>query len=412
MVRIALISDIHFGKDARTMEFSVPGESCGGNTEGAASLTDGLVDVLQSMNVEYIFVAGDLTSVGSPQEFFYCEKKLIEIINRVNIPIDNLIVGVGNHDIDWKIAKLSEGYQNGASEETVQIVKNGYDRIAGNASLYNLNSIGAQRYLNERGDIPFTGVIEREDFILFILNSGWCCTPEKLGGMLTQQQVEWFREQASRYRDDQRWKIVMLHHHPRAYENPIKTKNKENISLLEEGAELINIAGEYHIDLILHGHRHHPRAETMCVGDWDYPVAFICAGSLSVSPIDRNGGDIPNTLHIIELADNPRAIYLYNYEYSSGSGWIRSTNFRQDNPMDYIMLLGCSFRIEERRRAIIELAATHGSNEIVWAELDDCLKSLSAEKLLKMMIETLADTHRVTGEFFRNPVYILDKKLL
>ena len=72
MVRIAILSDIHFGKFSRTKELAVPGEAIQDETSGAAPLVDGMVQILKEMKVEYIFIAGDLTSVASPQEFYYC----------------------------------------------------------------------------------------------------------------------------------------------------------------------------------------------------------------------------------------------------------------------------------------------------------------------------------------------------
>ena len=49
-MKIALISDIHFGKDSRTKEFSVPGEEVFDETTGAVSLEQGLIDVLKDSN--------------------------------------------------------------------------------------------------------------------------------------------------------------------------------------------------------------------------------------------------------------------------------------------------------------------------------------------------------------------------
>lgn len=45
MIRIAVISDIHFGKFSRTIEFAVPGEGVQDENRGAVSLKKGLVKV-------------------------------------------------------------------------------------------------------------------------------------------------------------------------------------------------------------------------------------------------------------------------------------------------------------------------------------------------------------------------------
>ena len=59
MTRIALISDIHFGKFSRTKEFSVPGEMLQDKNQGAISLQDGLIKIFKEMCVNYLFIAGD-----------------------------------------------------------------------------------------------------------------------------------------------------------------------------------------------------------------------------------------------------------------------------------------------------------------------------------------------------------------
>ena len=76
-MRIALISDMHFGYFSRTAEFSVPGEPIQDESKGGHSLESELKDLLKDNGVEYLFVAGDMTSKGSPQEFHYCERKIL-----------------------------------------------------------------------------------------------------------------------------------------------------------------------------------------------------------------------------------------------------------------------------------------------------------------------------------------------
>lgn len=55
MIRIALISDIHYGKLSRTKEFSVPGEPIKDENFGGESLTESLITVLKE-KMHSIFV--------------------------------------------------------------------------------------------------------------------------------------------------------------------------------------------------------------------------------------------------------------------------------------------------------------------------------------------------------------------
>ena len=125
MITIGFISDIHYGELARSKEFTLPNQAPKGATQNEASITDGLVQLFLENRVQYLFVGGDLTSRARPQEFFHCEKKIVEIAEKANIPLQNVIVGIGNHDIDWQIAKLEALYRDSGEEEH-NIAKEGY----------------------------------------------------------------------------------------------------------------------------------------------------------------------------------------------------------------------------------------------------------------------------------------------
>jgi hypothetical protein len=79
MTKIALISDIHFGKYARSKEFCPDGIQLQDNTLGASPIKEGLVKVLKEEKIDYLFVAWDLTSTGSPLEYDECYSTLLSI---------------------------------------------------------------------------------------------------------------------------------------------------------------------------------------------------------------------------------------------------------------------------------------------------------------------------------------------
>ena len=91
MIRIALISDIHFGKDARSKEYALPEQNINGEIKNAVLLTESAINVLKKQRIDYLFISGDLTSIGSPVEFYYCEKKINEIVEAVGISKEHVI---------------------------------------------------------------------------------------------------------------------------------------------------------------------------------------------------------------------------------------------------------------------------------------------------------------------------------
>lgn len=336
-MKIALISDIHFGKDSRTKEFSVPGEEVFDETTGAVSLEQGLIDVLKANEAEYLFIAGDLTSVGSPQEYFYCEKKMLEIAEKSNIPIENIVCSLGNHDVDWYVSNLynEQCKDKSLSNDVVAVIKNGYKQLSAFTPYINLKNIG--RY-NEEVALPNVYVKEAPDFIVFVLNTSWDCNPDQTivsHGKLSDEQIRWFDNAAQQYGDDNRYKIVLMHHHPHQYSYAV---HYFDCSMIEDGDEFLAVAARNKINLILHGHRHHPTTKTIMQNGWSAPITFLCAGSLSVNYKQRS--ESPNTMHIIDIKSDEKVIDLYNYEYSSSEGWKPFGKYSNEKPLDSKMHLG------------------------------------------------------------------------
>lgn len=399
MVRIALISDIHFGQYSRTDELSVPGEPIKDENAGGISLTESLISVLKEKNIQYLFIAGDLTSLGSPQEFSHCEKALLNIAEKAGISNDKIILGLGNHDVDWNIADLHLKYEDKPADFPHKLVKDKYREIAASASLASMKHL---KQLSCNGPVPYSGVVENEHFIMFVLNSGCHCTRDQSfsRGKLDVNQLDWFELNVKKYNNDNRWKIVMMHHHPFNYSFPVIGPD---VSTLEEGSRFLDIAGQNGIRLVLHGHRHHPRAETQMKSSWTYPITFICAGSLAVNSAHRCG-EIPNTIHIIELYTEVGVLELLSFQFSSAQGWIPIKNNCPETPIDPRMLLGKIFTEDERIRAIQALSdkslyENDGALELTWSNLDESLRFFPIDKLNELIKNQLPFDYKMIGNF-------------
>lgn len=392
MTRIALISDIHFGKFSRTLEFSVPGEPIKDENTGGESLKESVISLLKKENVEYLCITGDLTSLGTPQEFFFCEKMILEIAEALEIPKHNVIVGLGNHDIDWKISELYTEFDLSELDFPKELVQEKYQKIAARASEVNLTSISAPR---KRGPAPFTGIVENDSFVMFILNTGWYCTSDQKfsHGKLGEDQLKWFEINSQKYEKSDKWKIVLMHHHPFQYRYHIPTID---ISMLEEGSELLDIAGKNGFHLFLHGHRHHPKAETQLKNDWKNPITFVCAGSFAVNAKHRGGGSVPNTLHIIELTEETGVIKLMNFQYSPAKGWIPFTSNEPETPLDKTMMFGKLFSREIIDENIKKLST---GKELCWEDLDESLKFMPFNELNSRIEKLFDGTCKKIGNF-------------
>lgn len=407
MQKIGFISDIHFGELARSNEFTLPGQDAKGDTKGAASLSEGLARILKDNGVQYLFVGGDLTSRARPQEFFYCEKRILYIAQQAGIPRENIIWGIGNHDVDWRITKIADQYST-ENQEVYDVAKNAYRLIAANVAFHNLDELPK---LQEAGPVPLSGIVSNEDFIVFVLNSGLYCTHDQQysHGKLSEEQLKWFETMGKKYKNEDKWKIVLLHHHPHNYSYHIPGVD---ISTLEEGSNFADIAGSVGIDLVLHGHRHHPRAETDNKTQWDKAITFICGGSLSVNAEHRSNGDIPNTFHIIELTDDIGKLILRNYEYSAGEGWKPFSKNTPETPLEAEMKLGKVLSEKDAKQVISDMSNFEGnSHSLKWCDFSDDLHYWGYTKTNKLVQEILSPQFDVFGEFPKDVMLIRKEEM-
>lgn len=393
MTRAVILSDIHFGVFSRTNEFVVPGEKSQDDSTGDLSLEKGLIELIKEKKPTFIFIAGDLTSVASPQEFYYCKEKINAIADACGILKENVICCLGNHDIDWKITNLAEEACKDIELDDVKTkIKEGYQRIASFSSLCNIND-----YLNfeDRGPAPYNGVYCSEEFILFVLNSGWKSGPnqEYAHGKLSREQLEWFDSVSRKYKEDCRKKIVLMHHHSFKY---AYAEIVEDISQIEESAEFIDTAIKNGIDIIIHGHRHHPSIKTFQEASYK-PITFLCAGSLSVNAKHRRGGYYPNTVHFIDIDKACSFFTLYNYTYTGPEGW-KEMKYAPQTPLDYCMRIG---EIGSKEECINEIKKYSDKDieVIVWENLPHCMKLLLYNEASNMFYEQLHESHNLAGRF-------------
>lgn len=406
MTRIAILSDIHFGKFARCETFAVPGEAIQDNSVGDLPLEDGLVDLMQEMNPQYIFLAGDLTSIGEPQEFWYCERKIVSIADRVGINHGNIICCLGNHDIDWNISGIADQkIKEGTVEEVAKIIKAKYEKIAATSAINCLDEFEASSG-EKKGPAPYTGIYESDNFIVFVLNTGVFCTKEQAypHGKLSIEQLDWFKKESEAKKDISKVKIVLMHHHPINYAYPVPT---QDISVLEEGPEFVDIAIKNGINIVIHGHRHHPRVETV-QRNFGGPITFICAGSLAVNTMHRKNGEIPNTVHFLDIERERDFYVLHNFKYTGLEGW-KPMICSKVTPLDQVMNVGKIIPEKEINKLIEAYKDSPKSFiKIEWEQIDDCLKFMTYDSLNNKLRERLNDVYNINGRF-PEPVMLTKK---
>ena len=402
-VSFLVVSDVHFGKLAVSKDFSLP--DCAPALEcyqGGVPMKENLVATINGLSesFEAMLVSGDLTSVASPSEFHGSIAAMWELADQVGIPRSSVFFTFGNHDVDWRICALANGVPSLPKDER-------YHHIAASVGGLILNS----HQTIVPGPLPGTGVWKTEHVALFVANSGYYCRndQEYRHGKLGEDQFKWLEDELVKTPDDGRWRLLMVHHHPFNYAYP---HFSNDISCIEEGAELVDLIGKHGIDFIAHGHRHHPRIFTETRNGWKRPATFMCAGSLAVNQHHRNFGQIPNTFHIARLekrlSDGSAFGSLKTFEYANSDGW-RPIQHSKETPLDQIQSFGAfatKSDLETFARKVISdsLAKAVGPQSTVllpsFYELVPQLQCCSLQQLNELFKRLApAFSHKVIGRY-------------
>lgn len=377
-----LISDIHFGEASFSPDFTLADKPPKHQITNAIPMKNNLIDTLKDseLNLQAILVSGDLTSTGGPAEFCACIETVHEIGERLNINKENIFISFGNHDINWRISKL-------ASEDGYMLDKK-YHEVAGR-----VGHIFIKNMLPKIEEpTPGSGIYERDKFVLYVINSGFYCTHDQnyRHGFLGVEQIKWLEQTLTSYKEDPRWQILLLHHHAFNYAYPTQT---EDISCLEEGAELLELIGRSNLDIVCHGHRHHPIHQTMMRNEWCKPVTFLCAGSLSVNEVKRRLGEIPNLFHVVQMRLREKKIgtargSIKSYRYITSKGWI-PVEYSVEVPLEPNQPFGSisteSQQKDEVRRIIDELIKKNQDTNFIdmpnFTSLPHILQCIPSHKL-------------------------------
>lgn len=399
--KILVLSDIHIGSLSNSRGLGLDGEF--DESEYQRIAEDMEVAVRNSGFIPNLLIApGDLTSRGSPQEFLQSSSLINTIASKFRIDPSRVLLTYGNHDVDWKVSDLEQS--NGPKRDS-------YCRLGALSGSLFAPSAPPQIIGSEVG----SGIYKYDDLTLIMLNSGISCYPiadeekhEYHHGKLGTKQLQWLRSLSPAQIPRDRPCVLMIHHHLINIEYPIPIAD---ISTLEEGAEAISKIGSLGVDLVVHGHRHHPALFTTVQNAWKNPVTFLCAGSFGVGSSHRSWGKIPNTFHCVEF--NTKASkqniggIVITFEQLIGGSWglIKDGSYN-------VALDGCQCfgeistigEIEECVSTIIANAVEENLNAYCklppYESFDLKLKSLRVEQLNEILIKQAAKlNYQVTGAF-------------
>ncbi|MEN9306449.1 MAG: hypothetical protein RL173_381 [Fibrobacterota bacterium] len=395
-MRIALLSDIHFGKDGCSYDFSAIGDAIENIEYEKSDLKKSLFVELRKQSLDLILISGDITSTGSPSEFLSFKKFLEEMSIEVGVLRDRIVWIGGNHDV-WRVPIEKAGNVRGGSALDKERWSS-FQRVGSKIMDVILGS-PESNHSNTKAD-DFSTYYDFGEVGIFTLHSAFDADHlMNKYGRIGRDQLEWLDRALSQ--STCKWKIIMLHHHPIDYQWPIPYKD---MSSLEEGPEICLTASKYSVDLICHGHRHIPNATNMIRSEWASDISFLCAGSLSVNAKERSNGSTPNVFHVIDLKENGEARYiaLTNFAYSISQGWsvIRGAE-RPELPIQGEVVL-CSAVSDEQ---IVELLKAYvvrdgAALEIpAYKNLPYQIQSKSFGKITELIKSNYNSTHDIPDDY-------------
>ena len=212
------------------------------------ALLERTIEDLRRDPPDHLLVGGDLVNLGLPQEFEASRR----LLAATGLPAEAISAVPGNHDrytSDSYRRRLFESYFGAYATSTVPF---------------------------EDGPFPF--LQPRRGFCVLGLCSGWPASPIQARGTIGARQLGRL-ELLLRHRDARPPLLVLVHHPPLPYPNPLD----QWLNGLHDGKELLRLL-EGTGATVLHGHRH--LALHVVVETRRGPLRVIGAPSAS----DRGGG--------------------------------------------------------------------------------------------------------------------------
>lgn len=400
MLRIAFMSDLHVGKHARGLDMCPHPLSDSEKVAKESNYMDSFDNFLDGTEtkdrgpIDLLCITGDISNGGHVDEFRMADEIISRVAARLGVPDDGVFFVPGNHDIHWPVMKL---------EPTAFWERMKYAPLLQNN--LKLAKHLARKTSGAFDEHPHFVLWENTKVFVVAINSAAYDGPEvkNHSGIVKQASVEALKSslETSLRQDDQRLRLCLIHHHPIQYSEP--TPDAQDVSIVTNAENLLSVLTDFRFDLLLHGHKHHPRLNTHS-GNNSQPYVTLGAGSFSATLSPTYYGSLSNLFHIVNVrgrnADtNGIEGSVQTWMYNPRDKWQKS---HHKVGMPHIEVFGTNYapnEIETRvRGAVLERlkvdpvcsiadieSADASLKHVRRSSLFNALKSISDEQKLKMI---------------------------
>jgi 3',5'-cyclic AMP phosphodiesterase CpdA len=300
------ISDLHLSRDNHAFAIDTPDDH-------NISLSSAIVSALGDKKPGFIVVTGDLTWSGQREEFEWARNCLDNLRSEFGLTNQHFVIIPGNHDLGW-VRKDDAREWNGEYLLVSKEAKANYKGFLEDwykAKFTDELSIARRIFVHGGHTLDILG-----------LNSSSLQQVEEHFAGIGRVPTQTLKRAAHRFGWDEplratqvRW--LAVHHHVLpvvAQEDPSGASRGFGIAM-DAGSQLMNY-GHYGVDLVLHGHQHHPYAgyiNTLEISNdskSDKGIHVLGAGSVGV--VDKHLGPIRyRTFNLIDLSSGHMVVSVY-----------------------------------------------------------------------------------------------------
>jgi len=281
-MKIGHISDLHILSIANTRFYHFFNKRMIGGAnlflnrknEYKIEFVEKLIEDINKQKLDYLVITGDITNLALDSEF----KKAVELLNKLDIPKDKIIIVPGNHDNYLKSSfkkNLFEKYMNPWLKNDIELENN--------------EKWPVFRLLDE---VLITG-----------FSSSIPTCPLCAAGEISTYQLNKFDEISKKY--DDKFKIVLLHHHL-----PKLNKRKKYMDGLRNREVVLVYFTKNKVNMALHGHKH--KNSYYKVNFNDYTLNVYEAGASARLSLKHEGNWSVYDIQNKELVSVTRRYLDYN----------------------------------------------------------------------------------------------------
>lgn len=401
VLRIAVLSDLHFGSGDRGKEhtYVIAGEPVVARQHPFEDLRKLIKD--NGIKADVVVCPGDITFQADRVGLEQAWVSLNQITGELEA--SHLLVATGNHDISSRQKKDETPAIGERLDESPEI----WERLKQLDPPYPYPQGDRVKRLEYWAEHFF--VTEAKGVRFYVLNS---CNSHSRGeleferGRVTDYTISRIRE-AVQQLPKPLLNVLVCHHHPTR--QPDLSQLYPDYSEMAQGRMLLDLlenSGQSW--LVVHGHKHSPRIEYAQGTSADTPVVFS-AGSFSAVLSPRHFPAGRNQFYVIEIdleyvRENGASGVIHTWDWALGMGWFRSV--RREPGARIPSGTGFGYRSSARdARAIASGFA--GIGRIEWSEVVskfDFVKYVTPDDL-RRLLQRLDQDHQLEARWANDEIF-------